>query len=160
MLIGLIDDGYGMRYSRGDAGVMGMLEDDKKLISRREFARNAMLAAASAAVLGAHGAAQTEGTVAPPNPAATSDGVRKDAVSSSPPSKPLSPDDHAEVEARMSAILRRHGHRLSSEQKTDIERLLREGQPSLADFRAFPLINSDEPATVLHVLVEKGAEHA
>ncbi len=139
---------------------MGMGDDDKKLISRREFTRNAMLAAASAAVLGGHGAAQTEGAAAPAKSVTTPDSARKETVSSSPPSKPLSPDDRAEVEARMSAILRRHGHRLSNEQKTDIERLLREGQPSLADFRAFPLINSDEPATVLHVVVEKGADHA
>lgn len=136
-----------------------MGDEEQKLISRREFARNAMLAAASAAVLGGHGAAQTEGTAAPAQSAGIPDRAGKENVSSSPPSK-LSPDDRAEVEARMSAILRRHGHRLSSEQKTDIERLLREGQPSLADFRAFPLINSDEPATVLHVVVEKGAEHA
>ena len=136
-----------------------MPDDDKKIVSRREFARGAVLAAASAAVLGGRSVAQSEGAKAPTSAAPAAIESTK-TESANPPSKPLSPDDRAEVEARMSAILRKHGSRLSNEQKNDIQRLLREGQPSLAEFRAFPLQNSDEPATVLHVVVEKGSEHA
>ena len=138
-----------------------MADENKKIVSRREFARGALLAVASAAVLGRPGVAQSEGTKTGSSSAAPRKGadVTK-RESASPPPKPLSPDDRAEVEARMSAILRRHGGRLSNEQKDDIYRLLGEAQPSLAAFRAFPLQNSDEPATVLRVIVEKGSGHA
>lgn len=139
-----------------------MGDDKKKIVSRREFTRGAVLAAASAAMLGGRGGAQTEAGKSASSAATGSPSAAAGAKTEPgpPPAKPLSPDDRAEVEARMSAILRKHGQRLSGEQKNDIQRLLREGQASLAEFRAFPLQNSDEPATVLHVVVEKGREHA
>lgn len=109
-------------------------------ISRREFARRAALGAAAAA-----GAASQllspEVTAAHPLPALPPTPI--------PEEPKLSPEARAEAEQKISAVLRKYGARLSDEQKADVRRLLLEGQGPLEQLRAFPLENSDEPATVL-----------
>ena len=109
-------------------------------ISRREFARRAALGAAVAA------AASTE-LILPAVGAAPSPRSAQ-----SPTEGPkLSPEGRADAEEKISAILRKYGARLSDEQKTDIRRMVMEGQEPLERLRAYPLANSDEPATVLRL---------
>lgn len=115
-------------------------------ISRREFARRAALGAAVAA-------------------AAASELILPVALASpSPRPMPpvaeepkLSPEARAEGEEKISAILRKYGTRLSEEQKTEIRRMVMEGQAPLETLRAYPLENSDEPATVLRPAREAAA---
>ncbi|GEM_PF-615048 len=108
-------------------------------ISRREFAQRAAWAAASAAVI--PGQLLPVAVAAAPLPAA-----QQLAAESK-----LSPESRAEVEAKVQAILRKYGSRLSEEQKADIRRLVTEGQKSLESLRAFPLDNADQPATVFEI---------
>ena len=120
-----------------------MHEGDKKTtgISRREFTRRAALATASVAVLPAAALAQQE---KPSNPPA----------SPTPPNAPeqkLSPAAEAEVESKYQALLRAYGDRLTAEQKAEARKALADTQKGLEQIRAFPLDNSDEPATVFRV---------
>ena len=112
-------------------------------LSRREFARGATLAAAAIAATpgGALGAA-TALSPAPPAPFAQENGAEK---------PKLSPEALAEAEAKTAEIFRRYGAKLTDEQKADVRRLVREAQVQLEALRAFPLDNSDEPATILRL---------
>jgi hypothetical protein len=115
------------------------IEKKSGRLTRREFARRAALGAAIAAatprefVLPAAAAS---------NPAPTVAGEAEEPK--------LSPEARAEAEEKISAIFRKYGARLSEEQKADVRRMVLEGQAPLEQLRAFPLENSDEPATVLH----------
>ncbi len=111
----------------------------KDKLSRRDFARNAALAAATAAVLPRDLLAQEEKT-APKPP-------------EKPPEKPkLSPELQAEAEARIQNLLRKYGSRLTEEQKADVRKQITEGMEGVGKLRAFSLDNADEPATVLHLV--------
>lgn len=107
-------------------------------LSRREFARRTAFAAATVAV--APATLLSQETAPSPAPA-----------SSAPPqaSPPLSPELQAEGELKYQWVIQNYGSRLSDAEKTDVHRLVMEGQKPLAAFRAFPLDNSDQPATVL-----------
>jgi len=117
---------------------------DNAGLSRREFARGATVAAAALAAI--PGSALGAAALAAPVAAAA-------AVTQQPEGeKPrLSPQAMAEVEAKIAEILRRYGDKLDDAQKADIRRLVREGQAPLEQLRAYPLANSDEPATILHL---------
>jgi len=93
-------------------------------ISRRDFSRSAAIAAATATAL--------PRTVL--------------AAAETPKSAPA---DQAEIDSKIEAIFQRSGDRLSEEQKTDIRRLVREGQKPLDAMRKFPLGNADQPGNVL-----------
>ncbi|HEY4742837.1 MAG TPA: hypothetical protein VIH76_19735 [Candidatus Acidoferrales bacterium] len=111
------------------------------LLSRRDFALKAALAAAGAAIA--------------PTALGAAPGLLTDLANleaQSPPSTPLSAEDQAQVEARASAILRKYGERLSLEQKDEIRRLSTELQKPLIRLRAYPLDNSSQPATVLKLV--------
>jgi hypothetical protein len=111
-------------------------------ISRRDFARSAALAAASAACLPGE-------MLARPLTAVTAA-----ATSSESPSQQqtkLSPESQAEVEEKIQAILRTRGERLSDAQKAEIRRLVTEGQAPLEKMREFPLDNGDQPGNVLQL---------
>jgi hypothetical protein len=110
-------------------------------ISRRDFARAAALAAAATAIRPDEILARTPGETPP--------------QASSAESK-LSPASQAEVDTKVRAILAKYGNRLSEQEKTDIRRLVTEGQKSLDKLRAFPLENADQPALVLKLLPELG----
>ena len=110
-------------------------------ISRREFARRTALGAAVAA------AASSE-LILPGAVAALPPAAQLAAPSAEEPK--LSPEGRADGEEKISAIFRKYGARLSEEQKADVRRMVMEGQEPLEQLRAFPLENSDEPATVLH----------
>jgi hypothetical protein len=112
-------------------------EFDGKL-TRREFARRAALAAATAIVV-------------PPALLSQETASRPAPTSGPPPqsSPPLSPELQAEGELKYQWIIQNYGGRLTEAEKKDVHRLVMEGQKPLAAFRAFPLDNSDQPVTVL-----------
>ena len=110
-------------------------------ISRRDFARRAALAATAACLpaelLAAH-------------------------LPSIPPQQPeekLSPESQAEVDAKIQALLRKYGDRLSEAQKADVRRLLTEGQKPLEQMRKFPLENANQPGNVLKLYPDATAAH-
>jgi hypothetical protein len=107
-------------------------EKGDRRISRREFARGGALAAASAALPAMAGSAAQ---VPAPEPTLTT-------------------TSQAEVDAKVSAAIRKYGNLLSDEEKLDVRRLLTEGQKPLDAMRAFRLDNSDQPANVLKLYPE------
>jgi len=64
----------------------------------------------------------------------------------------LSAEALAEADGKAAEIVRRYGEKLTEDQKADVRRLVREAQAQIEALRAFPLENSDEPATVLHLV--------
>jgi hypothetical protein len=110
-------------------------EKGSRRISRREFARGGALAAASAAL---------------PAMAAS--------AAQAPAHEPtLTTASQAEVDGKVSAVIRRYGNLLSDEEKLDVRRLLTEGQKPLDAMRTFRLENSDQPANVLKLYPEAPA---
>jgi hypothetical protein len=115
--------------------------------SRREFARGATVAAAAIAAI----PSGVLGAVNEADRGRTHGSAPKTAQQPAGEGPKLSPEAMAEVEAKVAEIMRRYGDRLDEAQKADIRRLVREGQAPLEALRAFPLENSDEPATILHM---------
>jgi hypothetical protein len=118
------------------------VKDGKKL-TRRDFARTAVVAAATAT------AALTPGSEAWARHIAAANGT--------PVPNHAGADDaastrQAEIDGRVADVFRRYGDRLSAEQKTEVRRLAGELQKSLDKLRAYPLGNGDQPATVLRVV--------
>jgi hypothetical protein len=111
--------------------------EDSHRLSRREFARRAALAATTALVVPGTLLSQE----AAPKPAAPSNTPPQ-------PAAPLPPALQAEGELKYQWIIENYGSRLSDAEKKDVHRLVMEGQKPLAALRAFPLENSDQPATV------------
>jgi hypothetical protein len=111
-------------------------------ISRREFARRAAFVSVAAS-LEPSNLLNTE-YVAAPLPAQQPANAPK-----------LSPESHAEVEARIQSIFAQYGGRLSDAQKTDIRRLATEAQPPLDRLRAFATDNGDGPGLYLKPLMER-----
>jgi hypothetical protein len=107
-----------------------------KKVSRRTFARDALVAATAAAVLPSV-LAQT-----PPAPPKTTP------VEPKPPATApaLSAASQAEVDARVNWILTKYGTRLDDGQRADIRRLLQGAQQGVDAMRAYPLDNGAEPA--------------
>ena len=107
-----------------------------KKISRRLFARQAMVAATAAAVLPS-ALAQTE----PAAPKTT-------AAQPKPPDNPpaLSPASQAEVDARVQWIFTKYGSQLNDEQRADIRRLLNGGQSGIEAMRKYDIANATGPA--------------
>jgi len=111
-------------------------------ISRREFARRAVLVSAAASISPSN-LVTTEPVAAPPQ-------------AQQPANAPkLSPESLAEVESRIQAIFAQYGSRLSDAQKADIRRLSTEAQPPLDRLRAFATDNGDGPGLYLKPLMER-----
>jgi hypothetical protein len=72
----------------------------------------------------------------------------------------LSPESQAELEARIEAINKQYGKRLSKEQQTDIRRLCILAQPPLERLRTYAKDNGDSPALYLKPLVERDKKPA
>ena len=60
----------------------------------------------------------------------------------------LQPASRAEVEMKVSEIIRKYGDKLTAEQKADIRKIMAESQEGLEKMRSFALLNGDQPATV------------
>jgi len=136
-----------------------------KGISRREFARRAAVASAVAAVVPASALTSPS---SPLNEHATVAAADRGGRFSDPSSKvvplaeqqptdlpKLSPESHAEVEARVQTILSQYGSRFSDAQKNDLRRLCHLAQSPLDRLRAYALENGDGPALYLKPLVER-----
>lgn len=121
---------------------------EENALTRREFARRAGVAAAAiAAIPGGVLGMVREGRT----PSAREEALAplQEAAGGGPK---LSAESLAEADAKIAEIVRRYGEKLSEEQKADVRRLVREAQAQIEALRAFPLENSDEPATVLHLV--------
>ena len=118
----------------------------KGRMSRREFARGGALVVASAACLPA---------------AIVSDAA---AAAQTPATEPaLTTAAQAEVDAKVSAVIRKYGQILSDAEKLDVRRLLTEGQKPLEQMRSFAVTgidNSDQPGNVLRLYPDTGAASA
>lgn len=87
-------------------------------MSRRAFARNAIVATAVVAIPSAVPAIAAEAAATP----------------------------NAEVEARIQWILAKYGSHLNDEQRADIRRIITSGQGGVDDMRKYALENATEPA--------------
>ncbi len=112
----------------------------KLSITRRGFAKGAAVAATAALIHPAEMLAQTATTAATPLAQKAKEALAK-----------LPPASRAEVEAKVSEIIRRYGDRLNEDQKADIVRIMAESQPGLDKMREFLLHNDDQPATVFQI---------
>ena len=56
-----------------------------------------------------------------------------------------------EVDAKLANIIRKHGNRLSDEQRKRLRRILSYNETMLASVRMFRLQNDDPPASVLKI---------
>ena len=99
-------------------------------LSRRSFAKSALLATAAAGV-----------------PREAKARSKSEVVPQANQQQPVPPI----VEAQMAALLSKYGDRLSDEQKAECKRLLIQAQKGSEAMRAFPLDNSNEPATIFRV---------
>jgi hypothetical protein len=128
-------------------------------ISRREFARRAALASAVATV--APAAIATPGARSNEHATVTAadfGGRPSDPASNTPQQAAdlpkLSPEGHAEVEARIQSIFGQYASRFSDAQKADIRRLCALAQPPLDRLRAYATENGDGPGLYLKPLLE------
>ena len=121
--------------AREDARAVSRPQNSRR-ISRRDFARSAALAAATAAALPAAILSDQAAGAALPSPQQESSQSK------------FSPESQAEVDARVEAIFRRYGSRLSEDQKKDIRRLATELQTPLLALRSSALANGEGPATI------------
>jgi hypothetical protein len=111
-------------------------------ISRRSFARDAVVIATAAAVMPAV-IAQTP--PAPPPTEAKPPGEQPAAAPKLPPAS------QAEVDARVNWIFTKYGSRLDDAQRADIRRLVGGGQAGIDAMRAWPLGNEVAPPTPFRV---------
>jgi hypothetical protein len=132
-----------MHMPKSSASEIAETSKQDRKPSRREFARRAALVATTAFVVPATVLSQE--TSPKPVPPGTSPQTTTG----------LSADLQAEGELKYRWIIQKYGSRLTDAEKQDVYRLVMEGQKPLAAFRAFPLDNADQPATVLKL---SGAE--
>src|SRR5262249_17902982 len=125
-----------------------MTKRNANKISRREFARTVTVAAVAAGIP-THITAQQEKpptAPAPPKPAAPNPGQGEPKLTAAA---------RAEGEVKIQNIFRKYGDRLNEEQKADVRKSMLSTQEALEKLRAFPLENSDEPATPFRPLTGK-----
>ncbi len=120
-------------------------------MSRRDFSRQAALAAAGIAALPAASLANSADVT-----------IRSLEVPPQSDDKKLSPASQAEVDSKLDIIFKKYGSRLTEEQKTDLRRLAsRRPKASRSTFALTPIENSNQPATVLRLYPEPGvAQHS
>jgi hypothetical protein len=116
----------------------------KLSMTRRSFASGAAAAAAAVLISPAEALAQSQ----------TRQADTPTAKKAQAALAKLGKQSRAEVEVKVSEIFRKYGARLNDEQKSDILRILAEGQPPLDTMRTFLLQNGDQPATVLQLIHE------
>jgi hypothetical protein len=107
-----------------------------KKISRRSFARNAIVIAAAAAV--------APSTIAQTEPAAPKTTPAQPKPPDNPPA--LSPASQAEVDARVQWIVTKYGSHLNEEQRGDVRRLIAGGQSGVEAMRKYDIENGTGPA--------------
>lgn len=123
-----------------------MAENNRKAISRREFARWAAMVSAASMVPGS--VLASRGGQFP----AGADRALGQESSDFPK---LTAEGRAEAEARYHAILSQYGGRFTEEQKAELRRLCALAQRPLDSLRAYPVENGDGAALYLKPLVER-----
>jgi hypothetical protein len=118
----------------------GAVETGANPISRRQFGRQAALAAAAA--VGAPALLITEAASLHGAPA--QEGKAE-------PLEGLTPQEVAEVDAKLAHILSKYGNRFDGGQKAHLRRILAQNERLMAPVRAFALKNGDPPASVLRI---------
>lgn len=118
------------------------MKNKQEGVSRREFAKVAAMT--SAVMLVPAELATQEQKTAP--------GAAKEEQPTAQASK-LSAESQAEADVSYEMLMRKYGSRFSGEQKREIKRLIYQQQSGLDKLRAFPVSNSDEPATVFKPLI-------
>lgn len=108
-------------------------------ISRRQFGRNATIVAAmfTAPALLATTAETAE--------------AARPQEKKPEPLEGLTPEQVAEVDARLANILRKYGSRFNDDQKARLRSILAQNERMMAPVRAFSLQNGDPPASVLRI---------
>lgn len=124
-----------------------------KPVSRRDFARNAAIGAASASLMPLK-------ELVPPAPRdATSSSSQE--PSQTPAGAPkLSAQSQTEAENRWKAILEQYSDRFTEAQKADLKRLCVFVQPGLDRVRAYAISNGNLPGLYLKPLVERDKKPA
>jgi hypothetical protein len=111
-------------------------------ISRREFARRAAFVSAAASLSPVSLlAAESAAAALPPL--------------QTPSAPKLSAQSQAEADSRIQAVFAQYGSHLSDAQKTDLRRLVNEGQAVLDRLRAYATENGDGPGLYLKPLIER-----
>jgi hypothetical protein len=123
-------------------------------LNRRRFTIAAAAAATTALLRPDQALGQSAGAPAPPQSQPPAPGSLEQQAQTA--MAKLSPPAQAEVEMKVAEILRKHGDKLSAEQKADIRKVMAEGQEGLEKMRAFVLENSDQPATVFRIYRKDG----
>jgi hypothetical protein len=121
-----------------DKAELAKAYDDE--ISRRQFGRSAAIAAAATLTAPALLATTTAAADAVPPQEKKPE-----------PLEGLSPEQTAEVDARLANILRKYGSRFNDDQKARLRRVLAQNERLMAPVRAFSLQNGDPPASVLRL---------
>jgi len=119
-----------------------MPDNQSKRLSRRAFARHAVLYSASAALI-------TDITLL------NSNAQTGPASQFSVELPKLTAESQAEAEARFQLVLSRYGTRLNDEDRRNIKTLCYFSQSGLDRLRAFSLKNGDVPALFLKPIVER-----
>lgn len=132
----------------------GTRAEDSSRISRRDFGRHAVLAAALP-----FSPLQLLTSVADserPGPTGT--------ALQSHDAGALTAEVASQIESKLANIIRKYGNRLSAAQREHLRRILAYNEKMLASIRAFPLHNGDAPASVLKISsleqAESSAKHA
>lgn len=115
---------------------------ESRAISRRHFGRSAAFAAAAS--ISAPALLAVTSTVSAPAQEQKNE-----------PLKDLTPQQAADVDAKLANILRKYGDRFSDEQKKRLRRILAQHQRLMAPVREFAVQNGDPPATVLRVSFDR-----
>lgn len=141
------------RASANDEAVAGESMADRsteRRMSRRQFGRRAAAAIAAAATVSAPGllAANVADAQTRTQKRATSPPLQQEKPE---PLEGLTPEQAAEVEARLANILRKYGSRFTEDQKTHLRGILAQNERMMAPVRAFALQNGDPPASVLRI---------
>lgn len=112
---------------------------EAKQISRRQFGRSAVMAGAAA--LSAPAFLAADAAAASSSPA----GQKPE------PLEGLSPQQVADVDAKLANIVRKYGDRFDADQKSHLRRILAQNERMMAPVRAFHVENGDPPASVLRL---------
>lgn len=112
---------------------------ESKQVSRRQFGRSAVMAGAAA--LSAPAFLASDAAAASSSPA----------EQKPEPLDGLSPQQVADVDAKLANIVRKYGDRFDADQKSHLRRILAQNERMMAPVRAFHVENGDPPASVLRL---------
>jgi hypothetical protein len=155
---GPLSNDTGSPFMLPASGSSAEAETTSNKISRRRFARQAAVAAAAASLVPAGLLALPIETTPTATPVPMAPAGAAATMAQRGSKRELTPEQHAEVEARLANIVRKYGDRLSEEQRQHLRRNLEYHQTLLAPVRAFPLEQGDSPAFTLKLATGRDME--